>query len=212
MSLDITNKFYYSGDNHHQQQQTTERQSFSKSNLHDYSSSTLGRQRNYHSSLDLSDKQLPRQIEITIESPGRNNFKLVPKQHYSSSDNLLTSSSTQKQICTKSLVKKGGKFQSVGDICFTTSKEIPNVGREIVINKSAERRGSNDRKISGKLIFTSEKQHNPTQRSLETNYKTSSCTNLSTRVIPIEFSGSTLSTPSSPSTKYRTRVAVHGAA
>jgi len=212
MSLDITNKFYYSGDNHHQQQQTTERQSFSKSNLHDYSSSTLGRQRNYHSSLDLSDKQLPRQIEITIESPGRNNFKLVPKQHYSSSDNLLNSSSTQKQICTKSLVKKGGKFQSVGDICFTTSKEIPNVGREIVINKSAERRGSNDRKISGKLIFTSEKQHNPTQRSLETNYKTSSCTNLSTRVIPIEFSGSTLSTPSSPSTKYRTRVAVHGAA
>merc|ERR1712029_219745 len=80
MSLDITNMFYYSGDNHHQQQQTTERQSFSKSSLHDYSSSTLGRQGNYHASLDLSDKQLPRQIEITIESPGRNNFKLVPKQ------------------------------------------------------------------------------------------------------------------------------------
>merc|ERR1712227_249903 len=213
MSLDITNKFYHSGDNYHQQQLTTERQSFSKSNLHDYSSSTLGRQRNYHSSLDLSDKQLPRQIEITIESPGRNNFKLVPKQHYSSSDNLLNSSSSQKQICTKSLVKKGGKFQSFGDICFTTSKEIPNVGSEIAINKSAvERKSSNDRKISGQLIFTSEKQHSPSQRSLETNYKTSSCTNLSTRVIPIEFSGAALSTPSSPATKYRTRVAVHGAA
>jgi len=222
MSLDITNKFYYSGDNQHQQyqKQTTEsRQSYNKSNLHDYSSNTLGRQRNYHSSLDLSDKpQLPRQIEITIESPSQNSYKLVPKQHYSSSDNLLNSStslssSTQKQICTKSLVKKGGKFQSVGDICFTTSKEIPNVGREIAINKSAvERKGSNDRKISGQLIFTSEKQHSPSQRSLETNYKTSSCTNLSTRVIPIEFSGAALSTPSSPATKYRTRVAVHGAA
>ena len=219
MSLDITNKFYFSGDNSQQnyQHHTESRQSYNKSNLPDYASSTLGRQRNYHSSLDLSDKQqLPRQIEITIENPSRNSYKLVPKQHYSSSDNLLNSSlssSTQKQICTKSLVKKGGKFQSVGDICFTTSKEIPNVGREIVINKPAvERKGSNDRKISGQLIFTSEKQHNPAQRSLETNYKTSSCTNLSTRVIPIEFSGSALSTPSSPSTKYRTRVAVHGAA
>lgn len=219
MSLDITNKFYFSGDHqqHYQHQETSEGRHSYKSNLPDYSSSTLGRQRNYHSSLDLSDKQqLPRQIEITIESPSRNSYKLVPKQHYSSSDNLLTSSkssSTQKQICTKSLVKKRGKFQSVGDICFTTSKEIPNVGREIAINKSAvERKGSNDRKISGQLIFTSEKQHKPSQRSLETNYKTSSCTNLSTRVIPIEFSGSALSTPSSPSTKYRTRVAVHGAA
>merc|ERR1712025_1484129 len=150
MSLDITNKFYYSGDNQHQQyqKQTTEsRQSYNKSNLHDYSSNTLGRQRNYHSSLDLSDKpQLPRQIEITIESPSRNSYKLVPKQHYSSSDNLLNSStslssSTQKQICTKSLVKKGGKFQSVGDICFTTSKEIPNVGREIAINKCCGKKG-----------------------------------------------------------------------
>merc|ERR1711902_468820 len=152
--------------------------SYNKSNLHDYSSNTLGRQRNYHSSLDLSDKpQLPRQIEITIESPSHNSYKLVPKQNYSSSDNLLNSStslssSTQKQICTKSLVKKGGKFQSVGDICFTTSKEIPNVGREIAINKSAV-----ERKSSGQLIFTSEKQHSPSQRSLETNYKTSSCTN-----------------------------------
>ena len=197
--------------------------------------STLRNQRSYHSNLDISEK--PKQIEIKIESPTHGDLKLIPR-HYTSSDNLLK----ERNICTKSLVRKSDKFQSVGDICFTTSKEIPNLQREVVIrnennfsslpssrkssgeslrkSSGGSSRSSNDRKMSGQLIFTSEK---PSKQSLtrlyqtstlEKGFKTSSCTNLSTRIIPIDIcsSLSPFSTPSSPSTKYRTRVAVHGAA
>lgn len=242
MSLDITNKFYYSGP-----------ETKSKEYCHNQFS-TLRNQRSYHSNLDISEK--PKQIEIKIESPTNGNLKLVPR-HYSSSDNLLK----ERNICTKSLVRKSDKFQSIGDICFTTSKEIPNLQREVVIrnersNSSAptsrktsgessrkssweslkmssgtssrktsgesSRRPSNDRKMSGQLIFTSEKPSRPNldriyqTSTLEKGFKTSSCTNLSTKVIPIDLSCSSISspfsTPSSPSTKYRTRVAVHGSA
>ena len=160
VSLDITDKFYFS---------------------------ECGRQKReekkYHSSLDISEK--PKQIEIKIERPHKSQYSLVPSQ------------GTDRQVCTRSLVRKGEKFQSVGDICFTSSKEIPQV-------KGSQR----DRKISGQLIFTSEKQ--PSRReTVEKSWKTSSCSNLSSRVIPIEMSGSCLSSPGSPATKYRTRVALH---
>ena len=178
-----------------------------RSSLQDYSRQK--QQRHYHSSVDISEK--PKQIEIKIEKTSGE----PQPQRYSSTDNLL-----HKQICTKSLVKKGHKFQSVGDICFTTSKEIPapstapaSPGREVVIQTPSPRGGHRDRRSSGQLIFTSERQRSPLAAStpLERSQKTLSCTNLSTRVIPIElFPGST-SRPCSPATKYRTRVAVHAA-
>lgn len=225
MSLDISNIF-----------DTKSREYNHSKTLSNQPFSTLRNQRSYHSNLDISEK--PKQIEIKIESPTHGDLKLIPK-HYTSSDNLLK----ERNICTKSLVRKSDKFQSVGDICFTTSKEIPNLQREVVIRNEkafsslpssrknsgessgkssgeSSRRSSNDRKISGQLIFTSEKPAKPSLNrsyqtsTLEKGFKTSSCTNLSTRIIPIDICGSLspISTPSSPSTKYRTRVAVHGAA
>jgi len=170
VSLDITDKFYFSDCG---KQRREERNS---------SSSTLRQEKKYHSSLDISEK--PKQIEIKIERPQRSHYSLVP------------SLSTDRQVCTRSLVKKGEKFQSVGDICFTSSKEIPQT-----------RPSKTDRQMSGQLIFTTEKQ--PFGRAVEKSWKTSSCTNLSTRVIPIEVSSSCLSSPGSPATKYKTRVAVH---
>jgi len=174
-------------------------------------------QRNYHSSLDVSRE--PKQIEITIERPGIS--KLAPKHLYTSSDNLLRPASQHERqaVVTKSLVKKSGNFQSIGDICFTTSKEIPSPSREAIhrglgTDTVTPRKSWDDRKASrreeAQLIFTSEKPHQPlaARRSLESSFKTSTCTNLSTRVIPIQM----LSRPESPATKYRTRVAVHGAA
>ena len=211
MSLDITNNFYSGTESANKR---LEEQSRSAGLQQNYS--TLQRQRNYHSSLDVSRE--PKQIEITIESP----YKLVPKHHHTSSDNLLSpgARSERQAVVTKSLVKKGGKFQSVGDICFTTSKEIPSPSREVAIQRedmtmTTPRR--NDRRKSrreeAELIFTSEKQHKTVaRRSLEPAFKASSCTNLSTRVIPIEFSGFPMSRSGSPATKYRTRVAVHGLA
>merc|ERR1739844_385572 len=118
----------------------------------------------------------------------------------------------ERQICTRSLVRKGEKFQSVGDICFTTSKELQTPGSTKKTREVRTRSGPAERKMSGQLIFTSEKQGTPA-RAVEKSLKTASCTNLSpisTRVIPIEVSGSCLSSPGSPATKYRTRVAVHG--
>lgn len=168
LSLDITDKFYFSD--------------CSKQKRDQRNSSTLSQEKKYHSSLDISEK--PKQIEIKIERPQRSHYSLVP------------SLSTDRQVCTRSLVKKGEKFQSVGDICFTSSKEI-----------AGTRPSKTDSKTSGQLIFTSEKQ--PFGRAVEKSWKTSSCTNLSTRVIPIEVSGSWLSSPGSPATKYKTRVAVH---
>jgi len=205
MSLDITNSCYSEREANKRLEEQS-RQSYS----------TLQRQRNYHSSLDVSRE--PKQIEITIESPS---YKLVAKPQHSSSDNLLSpgSRAERQAVVTKSLVKKGGKFQSVGDICFTTSKEIPSPSREVTIQRgdlTTPRRSSNDRRKSrreeAELIFTSEKQHKTlaARRSLEPSFKASSCTNLSTRVIPIEFSGFPMSRSGSPATKYRTRVAVHG--
>merc|ERR1712141_939344 len=120
----------------------------------------------------------------------------------------------ERQIRTRSLVRKGEKFQSVGDICFTSSKEIQTAGSSST-KKTREvrpRSGQTERKMSGQLIFTSEKQGTPA-RAVEKSLKTASCTNLSTlstRVIPIEVSSSCLSSPGSPATNYRTRVAVHG--
>lgn len=212
MSLDITNNFYSGAESANKR---LEEQSRSAGLQQSYS--TLQRQRNYHSSLDVSRE--PKQIEITIESPS---YKLVPKPHHTSSDNLLSpgSRAERQAVVTKSLVKKGGKFQSVGDICFTTSKEIPSPSREVAIQREdmtmttprrSDRRKS--RREEAELIFTSEKQHKTVaRRSLEPAFKASSCTNLSTRVIPIEFSGFPMSRSGSPATKYRTRVAVHGLA
>jgi len=212
MSLDITNNFYSGAESANKR---LEEQSRSAGLQQSYS--TLQRQRNYHSSLDVSRE--PKQIEITIESPS---YKLVPKHYHTSSDNLLSpgSRAERQAVVTKSLVKKGGKFQSVGDICFTTSKEIPSPSREVVIQREdttmttprrSDRRKS--RREEAELIFTSEKQHKTVaRRSLEPAFKASSCTNLSTRVIPIEFSGFPMSRSGSPATKYRTRVAVHGLA
>ena len=91
-------------------------------------------QRNYHSSLDVSRE--PKQIEITIERPGIS--KLAPKHLYTSSDNLLRPASQHERqaVVTKSLVKKSGNFQSIGDICFTTSKvgldTLPNFQSKII--------------------------------------------------------------------------------
>merc|ERR1712038_1124793 len=159
VSLDITDKFYFSDCG---KQRREERNS---------SSSTLRQEKKYHSSLDISEK--PKQIEIKIERPQRSHYSLVPSL---SIDSLHRG--PERQICTRSLVRKGEKFQSVGDICFTSSKEIPKL--------SAERGGQTDRKMSGQLVFTSEKLS--PARSMERSLKTSSCTNLSTRVIPIETS------------------------
>merc|ERR1712066_181426 len=204
MSLDITNSCYSEREANKRLEEQSRQQSYS----------TLQRQRNYHSSLDVSRE--PKQIEITIESPS---YNLVSKPQHSSSDNLLSpgSRAERQAVVTKSLVKKGGKFQSVGDICFTTSKEIPSPSREVTMQRgdlTTPRRSSNDRRKSrreeAELIFTSEKQHKTlaARRSLEPSFKASSCTNLSTRVIPIEFSGFPMSRSGSPATKYRTRVAV----
>jgi len=208
MSLDITNRFFA--------EDLINNSSQYKTSTIDRNSKYYTTHKNFHSNLDLSEK--PKQIEIKIESPTSDgsDFKLIPK-HYSSTDNLL---SREKQICTKSLVRKGEKFQSVGDICFTTSKEIPNVGREVAIKRNVNFATPvrNERKTSGRLVFTSEKPQFSKLRPLEHSYKTTSCTNLSTRVIPIDLvpmsAVSAMSSPSSPAaaTKYRTRVAVHGAA
>ena len=212
MSLDITSNFYSGteGANRRLEEQ-------SRSADQHQSHSSLQRQRHYHSSLDVSRE--PKQIEITIESPS---YKLVTRHQHSSSDNLLSPGSRgeRQAVITKSLVKKGGKFQSVGDICFTTSKEIPSPSREVAIQRGdlTTPRRSNDRRKSrreeAELIFTSEKQHRSqaARRSLEPAFKAGSCTNLSTRVIPIELSGFPMSRSGSPATKYRTRVAVHGLA
>merc|ERR1739844_211942 len=96
ISLDMTDNFYFSD--------------CAKQNRQQNNSSTLRQEKKYHSSLDISEK--PKQIEIKIERPQRSHYSLVP------------SLSTDRQVCTRSLVKKGEKFQSVGDICFTSSKEI----------------------------------------------------------------------------------------
>merc|ERR1719278_2308774 len=185
VSLDMTDNFYFSDCAKQGKQQTN-------------SSSRLRQEKKYHSSLDISEK--PKQIEIKIERPQRSHYSLVPSL---SIDSLHRG--PERQICTRSLVRKGEKFQSVGDICFTTSKEIQPPS-------SKKRSGQSDRKMSGQLIFTSEKQQTAPApaRAVEKSLKTASCTNLSTRVIPIEVSGSCLSSPGSPATKYRTRVAVHG--
>merc|ERR1739844_619960 len=97
VSLDITDNFYFSDCAKQKRQQND--------------CSTLRQEKKYHSSLDISEK--PKQIEIKIERPQRSHYSLVP------------SLSTDRQVCTRSPVKKGEKSQSVGDICFTSSKEIP---------------------------------------------------------------------------------------
>ena len=185
VSLDITDNFYFSDCAKQSRQQNN-------------SSSRLRQEKKYHSSLDISEK--PKQIEIKIERPQRSHYSLVPSL---SIDSLHRG--PERQICTRSLVRKGEKFQSVGDICFTTSKEIQPPSTK-------KRSGQSDRKMSGQLIFTSEKLKTAPApaRAVEKTLKTASCTNLSTRVIPIEVSSSCLSSPGSPATKYRTRVAVHG--
>jgi len=271
MSLDIS-KFYQSAPEQSQSRvETSSSQHFS----------TLRNQRSYHSNLDISDIR-PKQIEITIESPGRGEMRVVPAMRCSSSDDILNSVKQERNVTTKSLVRKRDKFQSVGDICFTTSKEIPSLKKEVSFenSKTVSRRTNNDRKMSGQLIFTSEKprtnvlmsstlpakkeksltmpakletvkampakkekSHNipakletvkampakqgmyntlpakhetikmfPT-KSYDQSFKTPSFTNLSTRIIPIDVSGpmSPFSDdPMSPSTKYKTRVAVQG--
>jgi len=191
VSLDITDNFYFSDCAKQSRQQTN-------------SSSRLRQEKKYHSSLDISEK--PKQIEIKIERPQRSHYSLVPSL---SSDSL---NRPERQICTRSLVRKGEKFQSVGDICFTSSREIQTPASTKKTREVRTRSGQTERKMSGQLIFTSEKQGTPA-RAVEKSLKTASCTNLSTlstRVIPIEVSGSCLSSPGSPATKYRTRVAVHG--
>lgn len=190
VSLDLTDNFYFSDCTKQSRQHQT--------------SSRLRQEKKFHSSLDISEK--PKQIEIKIERPQRSHYSLVPSH---SSDSLTRG--PERQICTRSLVRKGEKFQSVGDICFTSSREIQAAGGRKT-REARPRSGQADRKMSGQLIFTSEKQPAPA-RGVEKSLKTASCTNLSTlstRVIPIEVSGSCLSSPGSPATKYRTRVAVHG--
>merc|ERR1712241_160157 len=176
-----------------------------KQNREQRNYSTLRQEKKYHSSLDISEK--PKQIEIKIERPQRSHYSLVPSL---STDSL--NRGPERQICTRSLVRRGEKFQSVGDICFTSSKEIQTAASSSSPKKTREvrpRSGQAERKMSGQLIFTSEKQGTP---AVEKSLKTASCTNLSTlstRVIPMEVSSSCLSSPGSPATKYRTRVAVH---
>lgn len=190
LSLDLTDNFYFSDCTRQGRQHQT--------------SSRVREEKKYHSSLDISEK--PKQIQIKIERPQRSHYSLVPSL---SSDSLTRG--PERQICTRSLVRKGEKFQSFGDICFTSSREIQAAASKKT-REARPRSGQADRKMSGQLIFTSEKLPAPV-RGVETSLKTSSCTNLSTlstRVIPIEVSGSCLSSPGSPATKYRTRVAVHG--
>merc|ERR1719278_2402607 len=197
VSLDLTDNFYFSDCTKQTRQQNN-------------SSSRLRQEKKYHSSLDITEK--PKQIEIKIERPQRSHYSLVPSL---SSDSL--NRGPERQICTRSLVRKGEKFQSVGDICFTSSREIqtPASSSTKKTREVRPRSGQVERKMSGQLIFTSEKQGTPA-RAVEKSLKTASCTNLSTlstlstRVIPIEVSSSCLSSPGSPATKYRTRVAVHG--
>jgi len=193
VSLDITDNFYFSDC-------VKQSQSRQQNN-----SSRLRQEKKYHSSLDISEK--PKQIEIKIERPQRSHYSMVPSL---SSDSI--NQGQERQICTRSLVRKGEKFQSVGDICFTTSKELQTPSSTKKTREVRTRSGPAERKMSGQLIFTSEKQGTPA-RAVEKSLKTASCTNLSTistRVIPIEVSSSCLSSPGSPATKYRTRVAVHG--
>merc|ERR1712241_1139622 len=111
-----------------------------KQNREQRNYSTLRQEKKYHSSLDISEK--PKQIEIKIERPQRSHYSLVPSL---STDSL--NRGPERQICTRSLVRKGEKFQSVGDICFTTSKEIQ-------APTTKKRSGQTDRKMSGQLIFT----------------------------------------------------------
>merc|ERR1712088_392516 len=127
VSLDITDNFYFSDCAKQGKQQTN-------------SSSRVRQEKKYHSSLDISEK--PKQIEIKIERPLRSHYSLVPSL---SSDSL--NRGPERQICTRSLVRKGEKFQSVGDICFTTSKEIQSPGAK-KIREVRARSGQADRKMS----------------------------------------------------------------
>jgi len=190
---------YQSGQNSHRSHHETQFQNFSRSNMNE---------RNFHSTQNLSERskysktvKRPRSVNFSLEEPIRvkSNYKLFPtkqpEKHHQSTSSIYKAVASD----SKSQNPKESKSRDISEW-----------------RVFSEKLKSKERKSSGQLIFSSE---TPRQGSVteEIIYKSSekilpSVNN--TRLIPIEiYSNSAPVTPlGSPSTKYRTRVVVNGAA
>jgi len=185
--------------------------------------------RNYHSTHNLSERfvqhntsERPRSVNLSFEEPikVKSNYKLFPSsemnrthqlrrngseessKQYHSTGNIYKSIKQEKQVHGNRLLKHEPQYLSAGN----------NVGEFRSVSESVHKK---ERKSSGQLIFSSEKP----KKQIGSEFKTSSCEIFSmpreeTRIIPIEIYSSTapMSPLGSPSTKYKTRVVVNGAA
>lgn len=185
--------------------------------------------RNYHSTHNLSERfvqhntsERPRSVNLSFEEPikVKSNYKLFPSnemnrthqlrrngseessKQYHSTGNIYKSIKQEKQVHGNRLLKHEPQYLSAGN----------NVGEFRSVSESVHKK---ERKSSGQLIFSSEKP----KKTIGSEFKTSSCEIFSmpreeTRIIPIEIYSSTapMSPLGSPSTKYKTRVVVNGAA
>jgi len=194
----------------------------------------MSKGRNYHSTQNLSERSFhsntierPRSVNLSFEEPikVKSNYKLVPSseiikshkshrhvkyvpeestKHYHSTGNIYKSVKQEKRFHGSNLLKHEPQYLSAGNVSESRS----------VTERSHHKK---ERKSSGQLIFSSEKPKKTI--GSEHSTKTSSCEIFSmpreeTRIIPIEIYSSTAPmTPlGSPSTKYKTRVVVNGAA
>jgi len=190
---------------------------------------SLHNSRNYHSTTNLSERfvqhnttERPRSVNLSFEEPIRvkSNYKLFPSgevnnrthqlrkniaeessKQYHSTGNIYKSIKQEKHLHGNRLLKNEPQYLSAG-----------NVGEFRLVSEAASKK---ERKSSGQLIFSSEKP----KKAIGSEYKTSSCEIFSmpreeTRIIPIEIysSSAPMSPLGSPSTKYKTRVVVNGAA
>jgi len=207
----------------------TEQTTVTKSTYHLFP--TLRRERNYHSTQNLSERsssystmERPRSVNFSLEEPikVKSNYKLFPssqlqkssQSHHQSTGNIYNHqssySTSNKGISEKDKAKP--LHLSVGDV----SSEWRSSSGEKMVKK--------ERKSSGQLIFSSEKPSKvattklfptPTpSKTVTSSYEKIPLIKDRARIIPIEiYSNSAPVSPlGSPSTKYRTRVVVNGAA
>ena len=188
----------------------------SKNKFDNFPSLNLGR--NYHSTQNLSGRSSHYNV---IERPRSANFSLEEPIKVKANYRLVQSHKTHmQQQHVKNVTKDSTKhYQSTGNIYKSVTKESSShdkhephhlsVGDVSQWSSGSHQRSlGRERKGSGQLIFSSEK---PKTRIGGEFSKNSSC---ETRVIPIEiYSNSAPMSPlGSPSTKYKTRVVVYGAA
>merc|ERR1711970_487164 len=214
-SLDLSDNRYFTESSHN------------RSSDHLYPSQQL--RRNFHSTQNLSERfvqhsttERPRSVNLSFEEPIRvkSNYKLFPSsemnnrthqlkkniseessKQYHSTGNIYKSVKQEKLLHGNRLLKKDPQYLSAG-----------NVGEFHTVSEAGQKK---ERKSSEQLIFSSKKP----KKTIGSEYKTSSCEIFSmpceeTRIIPIEIYSSSvpMSPLGSPSTKYKTRVVVNGAA